>query len=97
MKLVFQQENFQPELLPACFDHTKQVKVQRNRELRYYHVSGIAHCSLSFQLLLLLKYHLSNITLFSSLLLLKGNTMATSQLLTDTKKFDEMIVDVITD
>ena len=31
------------------------------------------------------------------LLLLKGNTMTTSQLLTDTKKFDEMIVDVITD
>ena len=35
--------------------------------------------------------------LFSLLLLLKGNTMATSQLLTDTKKFDEMIVDIITD
>ena len=65
--------------------------------MRYYHISGIAHCSLSFQLLLLLKYHVSNITLFSSLLLLKGNTVATYQLLTDTKKFDEMIVDVITD
>ena len=65
--------------------------------MRYYHVSGIAHCSLSFQLLLLLKYHVSNITLFSSLSLLKGNTMATSQLLTDTKKFVEMIVDVIAD
>ena len=65
--------------------------------MRYYHVSSIAHCSLSFQLLLLLKYHVSNITLFASLVLLKGNTMATSQLLTDTKKFDEMIVDVIAD
>ena len=34
---------------------------------------------------------------FSSLLLLKGNTMATSQFLTDTKKYNEMTVDVITD
>ena len=48
-------------------------------------------------MLLLLKYHVSNITLFSSLLLLKGNTTATSQLLTDPKKIDETIVDVITD
>ena len=65
--------------------------------MRYYHVSGITHCSLSFQLLLLLKYHVSNITLFSSLSLLEENTMATSQLLTDTKTFDEMIVDVMAD
>ena len=42
-----------------------QSAVQGNREQSYYHVSGIAHCSLSFQLLLLLKYQVSKNTLFS--------------------------------
>ena len=44
-----------------------------------------------------IEVHVSNVVVFSSLLLLRENTMATSQLSTDTKKFDEKIVDVITD
>ena len=34
---------------------------------------------------------------FSFKIRIKGNTMATSQLLIETENFDEMIVDVITD
>ena len=41
-----------------------QNTVRGNREHSYYHVFGILHCSLSFQLLLLLKYQVSKNTPF---------------------------------
>ena len=57
--------------------------------MRYYHVSGIAHCSLSFELLLLLKYHVSNILLFY--------TIATSSIQSNTTLFDQIIFTIIND
>ena len=60
--------------------------------MSYYHVSGFTFILIAFAI----EVHVSNVTVFSSVLLLREKTMATSQLSTDTKKFDEKIVDVIT-
>ena len=49
---------FQPKLLLVCQNHTEKMKVQfnSNREQSYYHVSGIARCSISYRLTIVTYY-----------------------------------------